>query len=43
VKAERALSIGGDSAVPVLHALLWIVGLTAIFAPLAIRRYRRAA
>ncbi|MEY2403895.1 MAG: type transport system permease protein [Acidimicrobiaceae bacterium] len=43
VKAERALSIGGDSAVPVLHALLWIAGLTAIFAPLAIRRYRRAA
>jgi ABC-2 type transport system permease protein/oleandomycin transport system permease protein len=43
VKAERALSIGGDSAVPVLHALLWIVGLTAIFAPLAINRYRRAA
>jgi ABC-2 type transport system permease protein/oleandomycin transport system permease protein len=43
VKAERALSIGGDSAVPVLHALLWIVALTAIFAPLAINRYRRAA
>jgi ABC-2 type transport system permease protein/oleandomycin transport system permease protein len=43
VKAERALSIGGDTALPVLHALLWIVGLTAIFAPLAINRYRRAA
>ncbi|MEY2453657.1 MAG: oleandomycin transport system permease protein [Acidimicrobiaceae bacterium] len=43
VKAQRALSIGGDTAIPVLHALLWIVGLTAIFAPLAIRRYRRAA
>jgi len=43
VKAERALDIGGPTAVPVLHALLWIVALTAIFAPLAIRRYRRAA
>ena len=43
VKAQRALSIGGDTAVPVLHALLWIVGLVAIFVPLAIRRYRRAA
>ena len=43
VKAERALAIGGDTAVPVLHALLWIVALTAIFAPLAINRYRRAA
>jgi ABC-2 type transport system permease protein/oleandomycin transport system permease protein len=43
VKAQRALSIGGDTATPVFHALLWIVGLTVIFAPLAIRRYRRAA
>jgi ABC-2 type transport system permease protein/oleandomycin transport system permease protein len=43
VKAQRALSIGGETATPVFHALLWIVGLTAIFAPLAIRRYRRAA
>jgi ABC-2 type transport system permease protein len=43
VKAQRALSIGGETLVPVLHALLWIVALTAIFAPLAINRYRRAA
>ncbi|MEY2432638.1 MAG: oleandomycin transport system permease protein [Acidimicrobiaceae bacterium] len=43
VKAQRALSIGGDTAIPVFHALLWIVGLTVIFAPLAIRRYRQAA
>jgi ABC transporter DrrB family efflux protein len=42
VKAQRALSIGGDTATPVLYALLWIVALTAIFAPLAINRYRRA-
>ena len=43
VKAQRALSIGGDTAVPVLQALLWVVALTAIFAPLAINRYRRAS
>jgi ABC-2 type transport system permease protein/oleandomycin transport system permease protein len=43
VKAMRALSIGGETAVPVLHALLWMVALVAIFAPLAINRYRRAA
>src|SRR3954464_11683880 len=43
VKAQRALSLGGETALPVLYALLWIAGLVALFAPLAIRRYRRAA
>ena len=43
VKALRALSIGGETAVPVIHALLWIVALTAIFAPLAVARFRKAA
>jgi ABC-2 type transport system permease protein/oleandomycin transport system permease protein len=43
VKAMRALSIGGETTEPVLHALLWMVALVAIFAPLAIGRYRRAA
>lgn len=43
VKALRALSIGGETAVPVIHAVLWVVGLIAIFAPLAVRRYRQAA
>jgi ABC transporter DrrB family efflux protein len=43
VKAERALCIGGDTALPVFYALLWIVVLTAVFAPLAISRYRRSA
>jgi ABC-2 type transport system permease protein/oleandomycin transport system permease protein len=43
VKAMRALSVGGPTTTPALHALLWIIGLTVIFAPLAIRRYRRAA
>jgi ABC-2 type transport system permease protein/oleandomycin transport system permease protein len=43
VKAMRALAIGGETAAPVLHALLWVVALTAVFAPLAVNRYRKAA
>jgi ABC-2 type transport system permease protein/oleandomycin transport system permease protein len=43
VKAMRALSVGGVTATPVLHSLLWIAALVAIFAPLAVNRYRRAA
>jgi oleandomycin transport system permease protein len=43
VKAERALAIGGDTLMPVVYALLWVIALTAIFAPLAVNRYRRAS
>jgi ABC-2 type transport system permease protein/oleandomycin transport system permease protein len=43
VKAMRALSNGGDTAGPVLQAFVWMIVLVAIFAPLAVRRYRRAA
>jgi len=43
VKAMRALSIGGETATPVFHAVLWMIALVAIFAPLAVRKYRRAA
>lgn len=43
VKAERALAIGGETLLPVVYALLWVVALTAIFAPLAVNRYRRAS
>jgi ABC-2 type transport system permease protein len=43
VKALRALSIGGETATPVVHAVLWVVGLTAVFATLAVRKYRRTA
>jgi len=43
VKAERALAIGGDTLMPVVYAVLWVIALTAIFAPLAVNRYRRAA
>jgi ABC-2 type transport system permease protein/oleandomycin transport system permease protein len=40
VKAMRSLAVGGDTTAPVLHSLLWIVGLLVVFVPLAVRRYR---
>lgn len=43
VNAMRALSIGGPTTTPVLQALAWIVAIVAVFAPVAIRRYRRTA
>jgi ABC-2 type transport system permease protein/oleandomycin transport system permease protein len=42
VKAQRALSLGGETARPVLYALLWVVGLVAVFVPLAVNRYRNS-
>jgi oleandomycin transport system permease protein len=41
VDATRALMIGGDAAWPATQALLWSAGLVAVFAPLAVRAYRR--
>jgi len=43
VRAMRALSVGGPTTTPVIHALLWVVALALIFIPLAIARYRQAA
>jgi len=43
VDAVRALTAGGPTAGKVVASLLWSVGIVAVFAPLAIRRYRRAA
>ena len=39
----RALTTGGPAIGPVLRSIAWIVGLTLVFAPLAIRQYRRLA
>lgn len=39
--ATRGLMLGGPVAAPVLRSILWLVVITAVFAPLAIRRYRR--
>jgi ABC-type multidrug transport system permease subunit len=41
VDALRALLADGPTARPVLLATAWIVGLVVVFAPLAVRRYRR--
>jgi ABC transporter DrrB family efflux protein len=41
VDGTRGLMLGGSVAEPILKAIAWMVGLTAFFAPLAIRRYRR--
>jgi ABC transporter DrrB family efflux protein len=40
--AVRALMIGGETATYVVQSLLWIAGIIAVAAPLAVRRYRRA-
>ena len=42
VSAVRDLVLGTPAASDVLQALAWMVGIVAVFAPLAVRRYRRA-
>jgi oleandomycin transport system permease protein len=39
----RGFYLGGPIAMPVPHALAWAVGIAVVFAPLAVRRYRRIA
>lgn len=39
--ALRALTNGGPTTNPLLYSLAWIIGLTLVFTPLAVRRYRR--
>jgi ABC-2 type transport system permease protein/oleandomycin transport system permease protein len=41
IDAARGLMLGGPVAEPVLYSVLWMIGITALFAPLAIGRYRR--
>jgi oleandomycin transport system permease protein len=40
--AARALMLGGPTTSLVLQSIAWSVGILVVFAPLAIRRYRRA-
>jgi oleandomycin transport system permease protein len=40
-EAERALLTGGPAATPVIRSLLWALAIFAVFAPLAVRAYRR--
>jgi ABC transporter DrrB family efflux protein len=39
--ATRALMLGGPVADSLFESVLWMLGITAVFAPLAIARYRR--
>jgi oleandomycin transport system permease protein len=39
--ACRGLMLGGPVAGPAWHSLAWSIAITAVFAPLAVRRYRR--
>jgi ABC-2 type transport system permease protein/oleandomycin transport system permease protein len=41
-EAVRALVIGGPTTSYVLQSLAWCVGILLVFAPIAVRRYRRA-
>jgi len=43
VNGVRALLNGGPTAGKVLASLLWSAAIVAVFAPLAVRRYRRTA
>jgi ABC-2 type transport system permease protein/oleandomycin transport system permease protein len=43
VDAVRALVLGGATTKPVLQSIAWSVGIIAVFGPLAVARYRRAA
>jgi ABC-2 type transport system permease protein len=50
VNSARALTAGPETLQPgqtttelVLTAIAWIIGIVAVFAPLAVRRYRRVA
>ncbi|HEX8802711.1 MAG TPA: ABC transporter permease [Acidimicrobiales bacterium] len=43
VDAARDLILGQPAGSSVLTALAWSLGIIAVFAPLAVRRYRRAA
>ncbi|MGH8902269.1 MAG: ABC transporter permease [Egibacteraceae bacterium] len=42
VNAARVLASGGPVTRPLLSALAWILGLLAVFIPLAVTRFRRA-
>src|SRR5262249_22818363 len=43
VNAIRPLLLGGPAAWPAVAAVLWCAAIVAVFAPLAVLRYRRAA
>jgi ABC-2 type transport system permease protein/oleandomycin transport system permease protein len=42
IDTSRALTLGGPLATSLWKSLVWTVGIAAVFAPLAVYRYRRA-
>jgi oleandomycin transport system permease protein len=40
-EAARGLLIGGPVAAPTVRSLVWALGIFVVFAPLAVRVYRR--
>ena len=43
INAVRVLTVGGPTAGKVVSAILWILAIIAVFAPLSIRRYRKVS
>ena len=43
VNAARALTIGGPTTELVVKSIAWIIGIILVFAPLAVRRYRKVS
>jgi ABC-2 type transport system permease protein/oleandomycin transport system permease protein len=43
VDAVRALCVGGPTLTPILQSLAWSAGIIAVFAPIAVRKYRGTA
>jgi ABC transporter DrrB family efflux protein len=41
-QAARALVNGGPTATHLIPALVWLIGIVAVFAPISVRLYRRA-
>lgn len=41
IDATRGLMLGGPVAESVIESVIWMAVITAVFAPLAIARYRR--
>jgi ABC-2 type transport system permease protein/oleandomycin transport system permease protein len=42
IKAMRSLALGGPVGLHAWQSVVWLIGLTAVFGPLAVRAYRRA-
>jgi ABC-2 type transport system permease protein/oleandomycin transport system permease protein len=43
INTMRALALGGPIEANLLKSLVWLVGILAVFGPLSVRAYKRAA